>query len=118
MVKTVLKTAIKVEVPARWSEFRCQSGFTWLAHGPGTAPARTLDIQPLSLEYLFRAFRWLCGGGWYCFHSGYASAAGDILNPKPRILFFSKSSGYKHDVVKARGQSTIVFPKRGFTCNA
>jgi type 1 glutamine amidotransferase len=37
----------------------------------------------------------------------YASAAGDILNPKPRILFFSKSSGSEHDVVRrtAKGPS-------------
>jgi type 1 glutamine amidotransferase len=37
----------------------------------------------------------------------YAAAAGDKSNAKPRILCFSKSSGYEHDVVKrtAKGPS-------------
>ncbi len=37
----------------------------------------------------------------------YAHAAGDKFNTKPRILFFSKSSGYEHDVVRrtAKGPS-------------
>jgi type 1 glutamine amidotransferase len=37
----------------------------------------------------------------------YAPAAGDKSGAKPRILFFSKSSGYEHDVVKrtAKGPS-------------
>jgi uncharacterized protein len=30
----------------------------------------------------------------------YGHAAGDQANTKPRVLFFSKSSGYEHDVVK------------------
>jgi uncharacterized protein len=30
----------------------------------------------------------------------YAPAAGDKINAKPKILFFSKSSGYEHDVVR------------------
>ena len=30
----------------------------------------------------------------------YGQAAGDQFNTKPRVLFFSKSSGYEHDVVK------------------
>jgi hypothetical protein len=37
----------------------------------------------------------------------YAHAAGDKFKTKPRILFFSKSSGYEHDVVRraAKGLS-------------